>query len=333
MENVAQTLQEYTGAVDRGVALPVGGRTLTMPCFFAAVSSVKAGLPLLECLQVLTALNYPCLLVSAYDIYHASRSEQLAVRKRLLCSMEAGAAVLIDSGGYESYWMRDSGWTRELLADVLRDSPHHLAFCYDCEAHVKGNRGAVTAIVQEVVRNQAYTPSGTVLPIVHGNCSVLPILVAGVARRLQPLLLAVAERELGNGVVERACTLLRIRRSLNELGRYYHLHLLGTGDPLSVLIYAVCGADSFDGLEWCQTCVDHESARLFHLHQWDFFSSQTRFGAAVGLPYQQLVLAHNLVFYRDWLARIADALGSGRGPALIEEHVPPGVAEAISARM
>ena len=89
---------------------------------------------------------------------------------------------------------------------------------------------------------------------------------------------------------------------------YCPLHLLGTGNPLSIIAYAMAGADSFDGLEWCQTVVDHETGKLFHFQQWDLFCHQTEWGQNNALPYIQSVLMHNLDFYARFMADLHDAV-------------------------
>ncbi|WP_182212931.1 hypothetical protein [Stenotrophomonas acidaminiphila] len=71
---------------------------------------------------------------------------------------------------------------------------------------------------------------------------------------------------------------MALRKALDDNGRYVGLHLLGTGNPISIALYAWAGADSFDGLEWCQTVVDHDTGLLFHLSQSDFFRRQTAWG-------------------------------------------------------
>jgi len=70
----------------------------------------------------------------------------------------------------------------------------------------------------------------------------------------------------------------------------------------------MAGADSFDGLEWCQTVVDHETGRLFHLQQWNLFKGQTDWGNNGVLPYIQSALMHNLGFYQTFMAQLREAL-------------------------
>jgi queuine/archaeosine tRNA-ribosyltransferase len=112
-----------------------------------------------------------------------------------------------------------------------------------------------------------------------------PELFARVSQALRTDFIAIPERELGSGITNRVKTVRAIRTGLNELGHYQAIHLLGTGNPLSVAIFAAAGADSFDGLEWCRTVADHESATLFHFP---------------GLSYNAKVAFHNLEFFRFW---------------------------------
>jgi queuine/archaeosine tRNA-ribosyltransferase len=96
--------------------------------------------------------------------------------------------------------------------------------------------------------------------------------------------------------------------------------LLGTGNPRSILLFAASGADSFDGLEWCQTAVDHTTGLLYHFQQRELFGEQTSFGAASGVPYAQATMAHNLAFYRAWMNQIRGAIQQGDVPEMLRKH-------------
>ena len=119
------------------------------------------------------------------------------------------------------------------------------------------------------------------------------------------------ERRLGDGILARAHSVAAIRHELDKQGRYIALHLLGTGNPISIAIYAVLGADSFDGLEWCQTVVDFDTASLFHLSQFDFFDQQSAWADA-GLSFHAQALTHNLEFYVNWMRRLRASIHEGK---------------------
>jgi len=101
------------------------------------------------------------------------------------------------------------------------------------------------------------------------------------------------------------------------------LHLLGTGNPISIVLYSAMGADSFDGLEWCQTVVDHDTGLLHHLSQADFFAGQTAWGDDDKLSFQARTLAHNLEFFSDWMRRLRDAMNQDRLPEFCRSNLPP----------
>ena len=175
-------------------------------------------------------------------------------------------------------------------------------------------------MIASVLRDQEHA-LGTVVPIVHGDPALLPEAARRIAEQLYPLLLAVPERVLGEGIVERTRTVRRIRDALNALDIYCPLHLLGTGNPLSIIAYSLAGADSFDGLEWCQTVVDHETGKLLHFQQWDLIRHQTQWGQNFTLPYIQSVLIHNLDFYRDFMAGLHEAISYEDGASFLKQYI------------
>jgi queuine/archaeosine tRNA-ribosyltransferase len=287
--------------------LGLAGTTLPLPCFFPSVSSIKTNLPPVDYIELLTAAAHPLYLVSAYDIANSCPEHQ----KRILCAIRQsrakGACILIDSGNYEGFWRGDNDWCAEKFHAISGDYEHDIGFCYDNQKPPDTPEAISEDVIRGVLRDQEHSIS-TIVPIVHGTADLLPAAVQKVAEQLCPVLLAVPERALGEGIVARTRSVQRIRRALDELDFYCPLHLLGTGNPISIIAYALAGADSFDGLEWCQTVVDHETALLFHFQQWDFVRKQTEWGSNGTLPYIQSALMHNLDFYVTFMRRLQEAM-------------------------
>jgi hypothetical protein len=319
--------------MNRNYTLGIGGTALPLPCFFSSISCIKTNLPPLEYLRIITALKHSQFLISAYDVYHAFSEQRTEIDSLLKQSLGNGQIILLDSGNYESYWKKDGTWTVQRYSEICTSIPFHVAFCFDNQNPPNGIDALVKEAVDSVVRDQqSLLSSGTVVPIVHGPRELLPESIGKVAEQLRPLLVAVPERSLGDGVLQRADTVHKIRSSLNGgLDYYCPLHLLGTGNPYSILIYSACGADSFDGLEWCQTSVDHDSGRLFHFQQWDFFSEQTGLGDLHDLPYSQKVLAHNLIFYSRWLEKVGSVLKEGKTESALRSYLPDRVVGQLRA--
>ena len=293
--------------IERPRSINIGSKQMQVPAYFPSISSVKTPMPPAEYLSVLTALEglNDKYLVSAYDIFPLK--DEKYVRDCIAAARVAGRIVLMDSGNYESFWKENQDrWKQEDFHSTLDTFSCDLAFGFDEQQPPENEDEHVDLVIKRWELDQRRAGNCRIVPIVHGSAKTLPSLCRKVAERSGVDFIAVAERRLGDGLIDRARTVGAIRESLDCLDRYVFLHLLGTGNPISMAVFSLQGADSFDGLEWCQTVVDHESALLFHISQADFFIGQTDWSEA-DVPFQMKALAHNLEFYRDWMARLQRA--------------------------
>ncbi len=306
-------------ATDRSRELCIAQTALPLPCFFPSVSSVKTNLMPVDYVELLVAAGHSLFLASAYDIAHCTDDHRPRMDAALTQSKGHGAVILLDSGNYESFWKDDKDWQPDRFHEIARSSGHHLCFCYDNQQPPSASESIAEGVVASVLRDREHA-LGTVAPIVHGDTALLPDAARRTAEQLYPLLLAIPERKLGEGILERTRTVRKIREALNGLEVYCPLHLLGTGNPLSIIAYALAGADSFDGLEWCQTVVDHETGKLLHFQQWDLIRHQTEWGQRHKLPYAQSVLMHNLNFYREFMASLHEAIHRGDTESFIRQY-------------
>ncbi len=295
----------------RLLELDMGEKALSLPVYFPSISSVKTTLQPQDYLEVLASLvglngQY---LVSAFDL--AALAQPVDAAKLLQASRDAGAVTLMDSGNYESFW-KDAKrkWLQPTFHQILATFPCDLAFGFDEQQPPADSAEHVALVVARWQEDQEAAGACRVVPIIHADANRLAGLCSDVAAEIGVSMLAVPERRLGDGVIDRARALLAIRNELDKLDRYVALHLLGTGNPISIALYSAMGADSFDGLEWCQTVVDHETALLYHLSQADFFAAQTAWSEA-GLSFQARTLAHNLEFYASWMRRLRTAIANG----------------------
>jgi len=295
----------------RPKTVSISGISLPLPNFFPSVSSVKTNLPPIEYLRIIHATGHPQVLVSAYDLQcqpNKTREKFNAILQRIY---NKGRLILVDSGNYESYWKTDRRWKFKDYINALESNVHHLAFSFDEQSPPKSSLMNIQLIEQRVTQALKALPRAAIVPIIHDHRRRLPQVAEGVVKRLQPILLAIPERALGDGIIERTRTLVRIRQRLNKLDEYIPIHLLGTGNPLSILLYTAYGADTFDGLDWCQTTVDYSTGLLYHFQQREFFGKQSPFSSSKKLSYNYATLAHNLLFYRIWMEKIQLAIEKG----------------------
>lgn len=344
---LTQTIGKMNNAspgIERPYELMVRGKILTLPAFVFSLSShetqvtPKEGLTLLRILE-----SGPCLL-SAYDAWkYYAQDFEFSSSANQIC--ESKDVLFLDSGNYEAYRKHDryvsdknlTGWREDHFRETaLRLSPD-VAFSFD----TIDPKGEPDDIVDQVsgsfeADNQALRGRNFPLcPIIHlpkefkgTRASCAAKILSGVARTLDPLMLAIPERELGDGLLERTRTVRDIRKALNGLGKYYPLHLLGTGNPLSIIAFASAGADSFDGLEWCRTVADYEKGFLFHFQQFEFFEQarlhqiqDPRTRSLIEDPsatYGAKALGFNIDFFKDWTRTMQRMIHSGQTEILLK---------------
>lgn len=330
-----------------------------LPLFFFSISSYETKVQPLAAVGALEVFGASAILVSAYDVLpHASAAKERkteekdceALLEHLQRCQERGALILLDSGNYEKSRKGDNQWNFHRFRKALRLTPHDLALGFD-ELEPKGRLDEIVkSVVERVRRDEEYTRK-PVVPIIHlprapdgsYKTELARELAVGVAETLQPRLLAIPERELGAGVIARAATMAAVRKELCSLYRYQPVHVLGTGNPLSVALLAAAGADSFDGLEWCRYAVDAENATLHHFqhfelfkHQDDMATSSVTANAAIDpdINYAGKTLFHNLDFYAAWIERLRHAVRDERRlVAFLTDLLPKGARDQARAAL
>lgn len=300
------------------------------PIYFPSVSSVKTQLAPLEYVKILLRLSnvYSYFLISAYDIANAPDGDGGTIQNYINNATSNGTKVLMDSGNYESYW-KFSNWEQGEFHSILTQTSCSMAFCYDNQAPPQDIFKHKKLILSSWEKDKKHSKGNILIPIIHGLKESIPELCLYIADETQSPIVAVPERRLGDGMIERAQTVAQIRAALNKSGKYIKLHLLGTGNPISIAVYSIMGADSFDGLEWCQTVVDPETAFLFHFSQADLFWDKGSYGNEE-LPFILKTLVHNLEFYSDWMKNLQLAIQSDTAIEFCESRFSRNVFSKIS---
>jgi len=338
LQNLDVALMSKPFRLRRVNSAAIDDRSLVLPAFFRSVSSHETQLRPEAAVDALKLLRTDAILVSAYDMIHETRSGKIA--RNLRRCMSEGSIIALDSGNYEAYRKRDNTWTQKKFHSALSRTPHDFAFCFDDLKPPTGVDPIVQKVVKACERDARHTTK-PVVPIVHAvrrsnggiNASNLPEILMRVARELRPVMIAVPERELGDGLLMRARAIFQIRCKLDTLGFYQPLHILGTGNPISIAILSAAGADSFDGLEWCRTVVDHETALLYHFQQYEFFAWQSaeavspvvrEAASSAKVQFAGKVAFHNLEFFQAWMEDVRTTIGNGRLDRLLTAKLPGG---------
>lgn len=291
----------------RNEYFPVRGKALKLPIYFPSISSIKTGLSPFDYFNVLRALQQPHFLVSAFDIAKScQRTDFLKALKKN--HKEDGSIILMDSGNYESYWIRDKEWAVEDFNEILTQEVSDLAFCFDNQFPPLAPNKNAEWIAKSTRKSQEVANTTSIIPIVHCKKDDLNETVVKIYDQMNFTMVAIPERILGDGLVERVKTITNLRRELNKLDNYTFIHLLGTGNPFSLLLFSLAGVDSFDGLEWCQTTVNSQTALLYHFQQRELIRDNCDFCNTADLDYVSATLGHNLTFYNSWMKNIQNTM-------------------------
>jgi queuine/archaeosine tRNA-ribosyltransferase len=282
--------------------LQLVNKKLILPNFIPSISSIKTNYHPVDYLRILNKIGYPNYLISAYDIYYSFNSYINEFEKLINESNEKGQIIFLDSGNYEYFWNKFNPWHKTLYYRKLKKFRVDFSFSFD--GKVIDNQNIVDSVCERVLEQENFAGSSIVIPIVQvSNTSIIDN-VFEVAEKLDPFIIAIPERILGDGILKRSKMIKSIRHKLNSTGKYYPLHLLGTGNPRSILAYIYAGADCFDGLEWCQTFVEPNTGILYHFQQGDIFLTNVD----RDINYTTNILLNNLKYYNSFIDEIQNTI-------------------------
>ncbi|MDD2657815.1 MAG: toll/interleukin-1 receptor domain-containing protein [Candidatus Pacebacteria bacterium] len=332
-------------ACEQPKAVSIGGKSLSLPAFVFSLSSFETQLNPLNGLQLMGNLAPPACLISAYDAKtHIGKRRNAKFWIAVDALRRSESLLFLDSGNYEASRNHDyrssentDGWCVELFHEVALQVAADIVFSYDHVDPKGSNAKIVKNILANYERDRFKTGlgPGTLCPIVHLPMGTLDIatsaveIVVQIAQEIRPTLIAIPERELGDGILTRMKTVKAIRRALDNTGFYQPLHILGTGNPTSIAALALCGGDCFDGLEWCRTAANYETNSLLHFQHFDAlyanFGGRVRKKEARSLvelgsaPFALRVASYNYDYFCDWMDYVQTMLRSAEPEKLLRQ--------------
>lgn len=207
------------------------------------------------------------LLVSAYDLHHGA----LTGAKEFLAGTPTGSVMeqprllVVDSGGYETgpAWesshadREDRGvepYEHTAFVGVLDRLPHDrpvLAVSYDGKDVTPGPYAEQVARARKLFGPRPHLATDILLKPVSPSRWHDPRLLTPAAEGLDAFdVVGFTEKELGDSLLDRLCTLAGLRAVLDGAGVSAPIHLFGALDPMLSPLYFAAGAEIFDGLSW-----------------------------------------------------------------------------------
>jgi tRNA-guanine family transglycosylase len=314
----------------RSFRIEISNKTIETPFFFPAISSVNANYTPVEYLNILFTSGYPGFLLSTYDIYNSTKNERGKIYKILSDSFNDGTVVLLDSGNFESYWHGDKKWNISAFKSILKDIEADLCLSFDIFWQKSKSIAKQTEqTISNVAKTASFQRTGLTIPIIHSEKKHLPTIAKDIIKKINPEIISIPERELGLSIFERAETIQRIREEMDKTGKPAALHLLGTGNPLSILIYSICGADTFDALEWYKYLINRNDGRLLDFSHADLIECSCQACNEKKAAYPARAMAHNLIFYLGFMEKIRNFFKTEKINDLLSEYLTPSAVKRV----
>jgi len=190
------------------------------------------------------------------------------------------AFVFIDSGGYETSTLEDvseiyqsfppkNEWSACSQNKVLDAWPDEMPAVF-----VNHDSGKLRESLEEqfykalAQKDSRSNQLWTILlkPETHGTS--LSLAITKLNRFKSELsqfdIIGVTEKEIGKSAQERISHVALLRKTLDDLGVFAPIHIFGSLDPTSVKLYALAGAEIFDGLSWLRFAFRENGCGYLH---------------------------------------------------------------------
>lgn len=289
------------------------GHEINLPLFYPSISTVKTNYKPIDYLKVIRTSGSTNFLISSYDIQYSNDKSELI--ELLLQSKSEGLNILMDSGNYEAYWYKNQDWSIEMYNEIIKLNLANIYFSFD---HQQIGRMTTDEISSVAIQYSALSMANTdalVIPIIHSSPNDAAKISLEVCKGLESNHITLAERNLGNGIVERVHNMRKIRKQLNLHSEYITVHLLGTGSPFAILLLLWAGADTFDGLEWCQTSINPKTFQTYHFQLREMFDSKKEIN-----NYNIQTLLINLDFFNQFNIEIQKSMEQNTLDKLLKKY-------------
>ncbi|OIQ10575.1 hypothetical protein [Neomoorella thermoacetica] len=207
-------------------------------------------------------------LVSAYDIYYSHLDESA-----IYCS----EILFVDSGAFEvgnnddlTDFYNFNGhptkeWSKEQFEEVvkrLQPLCSLVVVSYDTRASLPEQIRNAQTFFAKIPRE--YAKDFLIKPIDDKMKFVDIKALINYCEELSEFdIIGFTEKELGSSFLTRCQNLVKLRQALYDRKINVPIHIFGCLDPLSVIVYFLCGADIFDSLSWLRLAY-HNGIALYY---------------------------------------------------------------------
>ena len=320
--------------LSRVLKIQLNSKILLTPTYFPAISSYGVKPPIHELLYLLKIAKYPRVLVSAYDLYHMKENDRNMVLS-LMKSYSKTGFLFLDSGLFESWGKDDKKWDITSYKNILSQAKFDFYSSFDVyREEGKSYEKFMKDTYSNILDSSVFQNSNVFFAILHESTPIQIIkLVNEFARNHSNLCrnIAVAERDIGKSLQERTETVISLRRIMND-NDFHLLHLLGCGNPLSMLLYSYCGADTFDSIDWVRLTVNPHDYSISDFAHLDLINCKCKVCSEqpwTRARYLEKLLLHNLLFYKNYVMWIQSLVCNDNLEKYVQKYISEKIVDQI----
>jgi len=195
------------------------------------------------------------MLISAYDIHYGY------IKKP---NYKTAEITIVDSGGYEASDENDLStitfsnnnkkeWTEEMLFKVYQKIPSNCPIILVNYDHPKKRKNIKKQINEAKIFFSNFPHHLHTILIKSekkGECIEIESLLQFIKEFANFDIIGFTEKELGDSVLSRMIKISKIRQTLDDANILIPIHVYGSLDPITSVLYFISGAEIFDGLTW-----------------------------------------------------------------------------------
>lgn len=226
-------------------------------------ASNERGSEIKNIFEVVSEYLTDSMLVSAYDLAFGN----LDPIQNAICDI-----TIVDSGGYEISDIHDASaifrqpvnpkdWRLENLQEVYDDWPSHIPaifVSFDRPDERKSLREQIDDARKLFARYPKQLNTLLIKPETDRQRAVQVKNIIANAEELGDFdIVGITEDELGYSTLNRMMNLASVRLAMDDAGVTAPIHVYGSLDPLTSVLYFLSGAEIFDGLTWLRFGYTH----------------------------------------------------------------------------
>jgi tRNA-guanine family transglycosylase len=312
--------------------IDISGKQLVTPTYFPSISGAATRLDLKQLIELCLASGYPRVLVSAFDLFQFPKEKIQSLKKKLQEFQSENKFIFLDSGTFEKYWLHDSKWNFERYKKMIQEIQCDFYASFDDIVSPGENVDSIAGkIITNSLSSSKLNQNSQCLTVFHGGPGKFSEVISKV-ELTQPHLcnaISIPERECGDSIEIRLRTINKIRKILDERRPNSFIHVLGCGNLISMALYTLVGADSFDSVDWSRWLLNRKDCQFTDITHLSLQECQCKACARTDLQGVVKAIFHNLLFYQEFLASLRNAIKTKTEIEFLESYLETGTISKI----